>query len=148
MTNRSCKLFAGDILNAIEKIEEFIDGMDFDQFEDDDKTSSAVLRKLEIIGEAVKQFPEQIKENYKGIPWKEMAGMRDKLIHWYFGVDYQLVWNVITEEIPQLKTQLKEIFDKIPTDDANLSEQNAAANQQAMNEISDSESEKGEEGGR
>jgi uncharacterized protein with HEPN domain len=116
MTKRSYKLFAKDILNAIEKIEEFIDGMDFDQFEDDDKTSSAVLRKLEIIGEAVKHLPDHIKENYKGIPWKEMAGMRDKLIHWYFGVDYQLVWNVITEEIPQLKTQLKEVFDKIPAD--------------------------------
>ena len=81
-TKRSYKLFAKDILHAIEKIEVFIDGMDFDQFEDDDKTFSAVLRKLEIIGEAVKQLPDQIKKNYRGIPWKEMAGMRDKLIHW------------------------------------------------------------------
>lgn len=117
MTERSYKLFAQDILHAIEKIEIFIDGMDIDEFKNDDKTSSAVLRKLEIIGEAVKNLPGNIKDKYKGIPWKEMAGMRDKIIHWYFGVDYELVWSVINEEIPQLKDQLNEAFKDIPTSD-------------------------------
>ena len=87
--------------------------MDFAQFQGDNRTSSAVIRKLEVIGEAVKQLPEEIRNNYKEIPWKEMAAMRDKLIHWYFGVDYEIVWNVIKEEIPQLKPVLREIFDKI-----------------------------------
>jgi len=113
MIKRSLKLYAKDILDCIDDIEKFIEGMDFDRFQDDDKTSSAVIRKLEIIGEAVKQLPEQIRNNYKEVPWKEMAGMRDKLIHWYFGVDYEIVWNVIKEEIPQLKPVLKEILDKI-----------------------------------
>lgn len=139
MTKRSYKLFAKDILEAIDKIEVFIDGIDFEQFQADDKTSSAVLRKLEIIGEAVKHLPDKVKENYKGIPWKEMAGMRDKLIHWYFGVDYQLVWNVITEEIPQLKVQLKELYDKIPPNDAVQYEQSASTQEKAMNVRSDSE---------
>lgn len=65
--------------------------MDRDQFEQDDKTVSAVIRKLEIVGEAAKVIPEEIREKYSQIPWKEMAGMRDKLIHFYFGVDYGLV---------------------------------------------------------
>jgi uncharacterized protein with HEPN domain len=125
MTTRSYKLYAKDILDSIEKIEEFIDGIDFDGFHEDDKTSSAVIRKLEIIGEAVKQLPAQIKDNYKGIPWKEMAGMRDKLIHWYFGVDYELVWNVITEEIPRLKSKLKKIFNEIDTVDTYIPEKDA-----------------------
>lgn len=86
MTKRSLSLYTKDILESIEKIEEFIEGMDFDKFQSDDRTSSAVLRKLEIIGEAVKQLPDEIRDSYKKIPWKEMAGMRDKLIHWYFGV--------------------------------------------------------------
>ena len=123
MTKRSLSLYTKDILESIEKIEEFIEGMDFDKFQSDDKTSSAVIRKLEIIGEAVKQLPDEIRDSYKKIPWKEMAGMRDKLIHWYFGVDYEIVWNVIKEEIPQLKPILKEIADKIEVDDAETSVQ-------------------------
>lgn len=123
MTERSYKLFADDILEAIDKIESFIDGMDFDQFQNDDKTASAVLRKLEIIGEAVKNLPDQFKKKYKKIPWREMAGMRDKLIHWYFGVDYKVVWNVIAKELPQLKDQLKKIFATIPTGDSDPAEE-------------------------
>jgi uncharacterized protein with HEPN domain len=126
MTKRSLSLYTKDILDSIEKIEEFIEGMDFDKFQDDDKTSSAVIRKLEIIGEAVKQLPDEIRDSYKKIPWKEMAGMRDKLIHWYFGVDYEIVWNVIKEEIPQLKPILKEIADKITAGDAKTSGQTEA----------------------
>ncbi|MBL8098018.1 MAG: DUF86 domain-containing protein, partial [Anaerolineales bacterium] len=77
-----------DILAAIESIESFIVGMNLDTFQIDDKTNSAVMRKLEIIGEAVKQIPDEMRQEYSQIPWKEMAGMRDKLIHFYFGVDY------------------------------------------------------------
>ncbi|MCP5053704.1 MAG: DUF86 domain-containing protein [bacterium] len=118
MTKRNISLYTKDILDSINKIEEFVNGMDFDEFLNDDKTSSAVIRKLEIIGEAVKQLPDQIKKNNTEIPWKEMAGMRDKLIHWYFGVDYEVVWNVVTEELPQLKGLLNEIFDNIITNDS------------------------------
>ena len=69
--------------------------MDFREFCADDKTSSAVIRKLEIIGEATKNIPDNIQKQYPNIPWREMAGMRDKLIHFYFGVDYKLVWTTI-----------------------------------------------------
>lgn len=88
---RDAKLFLTDIMQAIDAIEGFVQGLDRDQFEQDDKTVSAVIRKLEIVGEAAKVIPEEIREKYSQIPWKEMAGMRDKLIHFYFGVDYGLV---------------------------------------------------------
>lgn len=96
-----------DILAAIESIEGFIAGMDLDSFQTDDKTTSAVMRKLEIMGEAVKQIPDEIRQTYPQIPWREMAGTRDKLIHFYFGVDYHLVWRAITERLPQVKQEIQ-----------------------------------------
>lgn len=85
---RDCKLYLNDILAALDSIEQFVAGMDLEAFRADDKTTSAVMRKLEIIGEATKQIPDEIRRNHPDIPWKEMGGMRDKLIHFYFGVDY------------------------------------------------------------
>ena len=80
-----------------------------EDFKGDDKTASAVIRKLEIIGEAVKGIPEEIRQNHPHVPWKEMAGMRDTLIHFYFGVDYELVWGTINKRLPELKQWLEEI---------------------------------------
>ena len=88
---RDYRLYLWDILAAIEAIESFVQGMDFTRFEQDDKTTSAVIRKFEIIGEAAKNIPEETKQKYPNVPWKEMAGMRDKLIHFCFGVNYNLV---------------------------------------------------------
>ena len=109
---RDYSLYLKDILAAIESIEGFIAGMDLDTFQDDDKTNSAVMRKLEIIGEAVKQIPDEIRQEYSQVPWKEMAGMRDKLIHFYFGVDYHLVWKTITEGLPQVKQDVEKVLRK------------------------------------
>jgi uncharacterized protein with HEPN domain len=75
----------------MEAIERFVENMDFEEFKRDDKTSSAVIRKFEIIGEATKNVPEAIKQKYQNIPWREMAGMRNKLIHFCFGMKYDLV---------------------------------------------------------
>jgi uncharacterized protein with HEPN domain len=109
---RDYSLYLKDILAAIESIEGFIARMDLDTFQDDDKTNSAVMRKLEIIGEAVNQIPDEIRQEYAQIPWKEMAGMRDKLIHFYFGVDYHLVWKTITERLPQVKQDVEKVLRK------------------------------------
>ncbi|MFH1441075.1 MAG: DUF86 domain-containing protein [Candidatus Omnitrophota bacterium] len=103
---RDYKLYLKDILSAIKAIEKFVKGMEIEEFRRDDKTASAVIRKFEIIGEAAKKIPEDVKQSYPLIPWKEMAGMRDKLIHFYFGIDYNLVWQVIKHRIPQIKSLL------------------------------------------
>ena len=107
---RDNKLFIKDILEAMESIEKFVGKMSLDELKEDEKTSSAVIRKFEVIGEAVKYMPDKVKEKYKDIQWKSMAGMRDRLIHAYFGIDYNLVWSAIKTEIPKLKPKLKKIL--------------------------------------
>lgn len=107
---RNYILYLTDILECLDAIESFVEGMSFEDFKQDDKTSSAVIRKFEIIGEATKQVPEGIKQKYSAIPWKEMAGMRDKLIHFYFGVNYKLLWQTTKNRIPQIKPVIRQIL--------------------------------------
>ena len=107
---RDYSLFIKDILSAAESIEKFVEDMSLEELRLDDKTSSAVIRKFEIIGEASKQIPDWLREKYPKIPWKRMTGMRDRLIHAYFGIDYKLVWDAIKIEMPSLKQELEEIL--------------------------------------
>ena len=107
---RDYTLYVKDIVAAIDSIEQFIAGMTVEAFCADDKTVSAVTRKLEIIGEAAKQIPDTVRQDHPLIPWKEMAGMRDKLVHFYFGVDHQLVWRTITERLPRIKPEIQEML--------------------------------------
>jgi uncharacterized protein with HEPN domain len=114
---RDYKLFLNDIIRAMESIELFAEGMSSEELAQDDKTASAVIRKFEIIGEATKHIPESIKENHPEIPWKRMAGMRDRLIHAYFGIDYELVGDAIEIEITNLKPKLREILAELENDE-------------------------------
>ncbi|RLJ06837.1 MAG: DUF86 domain-containing protein [Candidatus Aenigmatarchaeota archaeon] len=102
--------YMNDILNSIKEIEDFTRNMNFDDFVNDRKTVNAVIRSLEVMGEAAKKIPEEIRKSYPEIPWKRIAGMRDKLIHEYHGVDLEIVWVVITEEIPPLKSKIEKIL--------------------------------------
>jgi len=99
-----------DIIEAMDKSMKFVEGKEYDDFLRDDKTNSAVVRKLEIIGEAVKNIPNKIKKEHPKIPWKDMAGMRDKLIHEYFGVDLKRIWKTVKEDLPKVKPQIEEIL--------------------------------------
>lgn len=107
---RDHSLYLKDILAAIESIESFVAGMTYEDFCEDDKTASAVIRKFEIIGEATKNVPDEIRKHHPSLPWKEMAGMRDRLIHFYFGVDHNLVWMTIKERLPQVKSEIQDII--------------------------------------
>ena len=98
---RDIKLLLEDIIIAGKDIQNFTEGMELNHFIQDRKTSSAVIRQFEIIGEAAKNVPESIRIKYSEIPWKDISGMRDRLIHGYFGVDYFLVRDTIKSDVPE-----------------------------------------------
>ncbi len=108
---RESKLLLRDILKAISAIDGFVEGVNFEDFKNNDEKSSAVIRKFEIIGEATKGLPENLKEKHPEIPWKEMAGFRDKLIHFYFGIKHELVWQALKKRLPQIKSLLQKILE-------------------------------------
>lgn len=110
---RNYLIFIKDIWESIDKIERFVAGMNYDDFVKDDKTMSAVIRKLEIIGEAAKNIPSPVKQRYPQLDWKEMTGMRDKLIHDYFGVDTEILWKVVEEDIPKIKPMIKQMLEEL-----------------------------------
>lgn len=107
---RSSTLSVQDILESIGLIEQYIEGMELEDFKKDMKTSDAVIKRFENIGEATKHIPEEVKAKYPDIPWKEMAGMRDKLVHFYFGVKHELVWSAIKHRLPVIKPLLQSLL--------------------------------------
>jgi uncharacterized protein with HEPN domain len=110
---RELRDYIKDILDSISDIESFVGGMDFNTFIGDKKTINAVIRSLEIMGEASKKIPEGLRARHPGIPWKRLAGMRDKLIHEYHGIDLEIVWEVIKREIPPLKPKIEKVFKEL-----------------------------------
>jgi len=101
--------YIADIAESVRDIIDFTKGMSFDDFLIDKKTQYAVIRSLEIIGEAAKKIPDSIRENYPGVPWKQMAGTRDKLIHEYHGVDLAIIWAVVENELPKIKPEIDKL---------------------------------------
>jgi uncharacterized protein with HEPN domain len=102
--------FVEDILDGMNKAEMLLEGVSYSQFETDFRTNFAVVRALEIIGEAVKRLPEELYQRYPDIPWKGMAGMRDRIVHGYDNVDLQIVWDVVKRDIPQIKPKIELIL--------------------------------------
>ena len=103
-------VYLEDILDAMEKAEMFIAGLTYEQFETDLKTNFAVVRAIEIIGEATKRLPMTIRDQYPNLPWKDLAGMRDVIIHGYDNVNLRIVWDVVKQDIPRIKPQIEQIL--------------------------------------
>lgn len=112
-------LYIKDILKNMEKAEKFIKGITYEDFASDEKTNYAVVRCIEIIGEAAKNIPENIRRKYPDIPWKKMSGMRDKTSHFYFGIDMKKVWLAVKRDIPKIKTQIRKILKDISNEKKN-----------------------------
>ena len=107
---REYKLFIKDIIEAIKDLELFIGEMDYEEFLKDKKTQKAVVWQIHIIGEATKNIPASIREKYKEVRGKYRERIRDKIAHFYFGIDYEIVWNVIKEKLPEIKPVIEKIL--------------------------------------
>jgi uncharacterized protein with HEPN domain len=106
---RDVRVYIEDVLECIEKVEEYTRGVAEEDFYRNGQIQDAVLRRLEIMGEAVKNIPQDFRERYPEIPWRKIAGLRDVLIHGYSGINLPRVWKVILEDLPNLKQKIREI---------------------------------------
>ena len=112
-SSRDYLVYLEDMLNSVVKGLSFIKGFDFDTFKKDEKTQYTLIRAIEITGEASKKIPKHIKDKYAEIPWREISGMRDKLIHDYFGVNTKVVWETAKKDLPNLKKLIKKLIQEI-----------------------------------
>ena len=113
MSKRSSRLLLEDLLLSIEKITEYTSGLSFDNFLEDSKTSDAVIRNFEIIGEAANRLPDEMKEKFPEIDWYRIRGFRNRIVHDYMGIDYQMVWLIKENYLPKLKAQVQNILDSL-----------------------------------
>ena len=112
MSKRETKLLLQDILEAGQKILSYTTGMSFDDFLNDEKTIDAVVRNFEIIGEAAQRVADDFKSEHPEIDWRRMAGLRNRIIHEYFGIDYKTIWKIKEENIPELLDYVQQIIDE------------------------------------
>jgi len=108
MSYRDWQFRVNDILEAIDKIERYTKDMDFAGWLEDEKTVDAVIRNIEVIGEASSHLPDEVLQRYKDIPWRLMKGIRNILAHEYFGVDLEIIWKTVKEDLPAIKKLLFE----------------------------------------
>jgi len=114
MSSRSDREFLEDILEAIRRATAYVDDISYEAFLADLKTQDAVIRTLEIVGEATKRLSTATRESHPRVPWKTMAGVRDKLIHDYFGVNFDIVWQIVQNELPAVAVAVEQILATMP----------------------------------
>jgi len=110
---RHYKLFLQDMLDEARLAQRFLDGVDLDQFMGNLEKQRAVTRSLEIIGEAIRNVPDTIQKKYPEVEWRKMTGSRNRMAHGYFGIDYELVWATVKEDLPVLEGQIERILSEI-----------------------------------
>ncbi len=110
---RDFRVYLEDILSAILKVKSYTSGLSLQDFLQDDKTFDAVVRNLEVIGEAAKHLPDDARKRAPGINWKKIAGLRDILIHEYFGIDGEIVWDVVQHKLPTLETAVTHMLNEM-----------------------------------
>lgn len=113
MSKRLPKLLLLDILESAEKIDIYTSNLTYDEFIDDSKTIDAVIRNIEIIGEATNRLPEELKETNTNIDWFKIRGLRNRIVHNYFGINYRIIWSIKEEDIPNLVTQIKILLNEL-----------------------------------
>ncbi len=112
MSERRDQDYLSDIQEAIQRIVAYTAGMTFEQFLKDSKTQDAVVRNLEVIGEATKGLSDHLRKTHPQVPWKDLAGVRDKMIHHYFGINFEIVWMIAKEELPGLLPHIEDLLTK------------------------------------
>lgn len=110
---RNVELYIKDILKYMERAEGYIKSISFEEFLKDDKACDAIIRCIEVIGEAAGNVPQEIRDKHLSIPWRDIVGMRNKVIHGYFTVDFETVWLVVKEEIPKLKPMISKVLENL-----------------------------------
>ncbi|MCB0551246.1 MAG: DUF86 domain-containing protein [Phaeodactylibacter sp.] len=113
MSKRSNHELLVDILESIDKIRRYTKGMSFEVFSQDEKTIDAVVRNFEIIGEAANRVEENIKEEYAVVEWRRIIGLRNRIVHEYFGIDLKIIWMIIDENLDAFKSEIEGIIDEI-----------------------------------
>ena len=115
--SRGIEILLGEILNAIALLRDYTEGLDFDAFAANVEKQDSVIRRLEIIGEAVKGVPDHLRVKHSAVPWRDIAGARDILIHEYFRVDLELAWDMVRKDLPLLESEVRSILQELRRDE-------------------------------